>query len=70
MKNELYILRYAKRHLSAEAMSNSEKKIKPTALAIIELCLSEEVSQPVSRSVGWSVSQVSQSVSHFSRKFH
>ena len=34
MKNALYILRYAKRHLS-----NSEK-IKPVSLAIIELCLS------------------------------
>ena len=30
----------------AEAMSNSEK-IKPIALAVIELCLSEGISQPV-----------------------
>ena len=44
MKNALYVLRYAKRHLSGEATSNSEK-MKPVALAIIELCLSEGISQ-------------------------
>ena len=48
MKNALYVLWYAKRHLWAEAMSNSEK-IKPVALAVIELCLSEGVSQSVSQ---------------------
>ena len=44
MKNALYVLRYAKRHLSGWATSNSEK-IKPTALAVIKLCLSEIISQ-------------------------
>ena len=39
MKNALYILQYAKRHLSG---SNSEK-IKPIALAVIELHLSEGI---------------------------
>ena len=34
----------------AEAISNSEK-IKPVALAIIELCLSEGISQLLSQSV-------------------
>jgi len=45
MKNALHVLRYAKRRLTsqAEAMSNSEK-IKPTALAVIELCWSEGIS--------------------------
>ena len=46
MKNALYVLRYAKRHLSAEVTSNSEK-IKPVALAIIKLRLSEGISQSV-----------------------
>ena len=50
MKNALYVLRYAKRRLSAEATSNSEK-IKPVALAFIELRLSEGVSQSDSYSV-------------------
>jgi len=36
MKNALHILWYAKRHSWAEATSNREK-IKPIALAIIEL---------------------------------
>ena len=49
MKNALFVLRYAKRHLS-EATSNSEK-IKPIALAIIELHLSEGISQSGSQSV-------------------
>ena len=40
MKNALYVLWYAKRHCRAEATSNSEK-IKPVALAVIELHLSE-----------------------------
>ena len=42
MENALYIQRYAKRHLSAEVTSNSEK-IKPVALAIIKLRLSEDI---------------------------
>ena len=51
MKNALYVLRYAKRHLFwpkqlAEATSNSEK-IKPVAIAIIELRLSEGIGQSV-----------------------
>ena len=46
----------------AEAMSNSEK-IKPVALAVTELCLSEGISQLLSQSVTQSVSQLlSQSV--------
>ena len=48
MKNALYVLRYAKGTSRAEAMSNSEK-IKPVALAVIELRLSEGISQSVSR---------------------
>ena len=51
MKNALYILQYAKRHLYAEAMLNSEK-IKP--VAVIKLCLSEGTSQAVSQSVSQS----------------
>ena len=54
MKNAFYILRYAKRHFSAEATSNSEK-IKPVAFIVIELCLSEGISQSVSQSVENSV---------------
>ena len=47
----------------AEATLNSEK-IKPIALAIIELRLSKDISQSVSQAVRQSVSQaVSQSVS-------
>ena len=34
----------------AKATSNSEK-IKPVAVAVIELCLSEGISQPVTQSV-------------------
>jgi len=45
MKNVLYVLRYAKRHI---AMSNSEK-FKLVALAIIELCLSEGIRQSLSQ---------------------
>ena len=60
MKNALYVLRYAncgmpKRTCRAEATSKSEK-IKPVALAVIELHLSEGISQSVTYSV--------------SRKFH
>jgi len=48
LKNALDVLQYAKRHISqAEAMSNSEK-IKLVVLAIIDLCLSEGISQAVS----------------------
>ena len=39
MKNALYVLWYAKGTCRAEVTSNSEK-IKPIALAVIELCLS------------------------------
>jgi len=46
----------------AEAISNSEK-IKPVVLAVIELHLSEGISQSVSQSVSLSVCQsVSQSI--------
>ena len=48
MKNALYVLLYAKRHCQAEATSNSEK-IKPIALAVIELRSSEGIRQSVSR---------------------
>ena len=48
MNNALYILRCAKNR--AEATSNSEK-IKPIALAVIELRLSEGISQSVTQSV-------------------
>ena len=44
MKNALYILRYAKGHLSGR--SDIEK---PVALAIIELHLSEDIRQSVSQ---------------------
>ena len=43
MKNTYYILWYTKRHISADAMLNSEK-IMLVAFAIIELCLSEGIS--------------------------
>jgi len=39
---------YAKRHQSAEAMYNSEK-MKPLALVVVELHLSEDISQSISR---------------------
>ena len=45
MKNVLYV---PKGTSWAEATSNSEK-IKPVALAVIELCLSESISQSVTR---------------------
>jgi len=60
LKNALNLLRYAKRHLRAEATSNSEK-IKPVALAVIELRWSEDIRQLVSQS-SQSVSQSVQSV--------
>ena len=50
MKNALYILWYAKRHLSGRSDANSEK-IKPVALAVVELYLSEGISQLLSQSV-------------------
>ena len=50
MKNELCVLRYAKSTCRAEGTSNSEK-IKPVALVIIKLCLSEGISQSVTQSV-------------------
>ena len=54
MKNALYVLRYAKGTCWAEAMLNCEK-IKPVALAVIELDLSEGISQSVTQSVENSV---------------
>ena len=49
MKNALYVLRYMPKGTSwAEAISNSEK-IKSIALAVVELRLSEGISQSVSR---------------------
>ena len=42
LKNALDVLQYAKRHLLAEAAFNSEK-IKPIALAVIELRFSEGI---------------------------
>ena len=46
MKNVLYILQCTKGTSWVKAMSNSEK-IKPIALTVIELCLSEGISQSV-----------------------
>ena len=46
MKNALYVLWYAKRPLSGR----SSEKIKPVALAVIELRLSECISQSVTYS--------------------
>ena len=54
MKNALYVLRYAKGTCRAEATSNSDK-IKPVALAVIELHLSEGISQLLTQSVENSV---------------
>jgi len=39
MKNALYVQRYGKRHLSGW----NSKKVKPVALAIVELCKSEGI---------------------------
>ena len=46
MKNALYVLRYAKGTFQAEATSNTEK-IKPVAIAVIELYLPEGIRQSV-----------------------
>ena len=54
MKNVLYLLRYTKDTSQAEATSNSEK-IKPVALAIIKLHLSEGIRQSVSQSLETSI---------------
>ena len=54
MKNALYVLQYAKSTSWVEATLNNEK-IKPVALAVIELCLSEGISQSGSQSVEYSV---------------
>ena len=51
MKNALYVLWYAKRHLSGPKRRRTVKKIKPVALAVIELRLSEGISQSVLYSV-------------------
>jgi len=51
MKNALHVQRYGRRHLST---LNSEK-IKPVALAIVELRESEGIRQLVSQSVENSV---------------
>ena len=40
----LELLQFVKRHFLDEAMSNSAK-IRPIALAVIELCLSEGISK-------------------------
>ena len=48
MKNALYVLRYAKGTSRAEVTSNSEK-IKPVALAVIELRLFEDIRRSVSQ---------------------
>ena len=56
IKNTFYVLQHAKGTSRAKATSNSEK-IKPVALAIIELHLSEGISQSVTYSA-------------VSRKFH
>ena len=51
MKNALYVYcGIPKGTCRAEATSNSEK-IKPIALAVIKLCLSEGISQSVTQSV-------------------
>ena len=54
MKNALYVLRYAKRHLSGRS-DVEQLKIKPVALADIKLHLSEGISQLLSQSVENSV---------------
>ena len=46
MKNTLHILWYAKSTSWAEATSNNEK-IKPVALANIELCLSDSINKQI-----------------------
>ena len=54
MKNALYILRYAKRDLWGQS-DIKRRKIKPIALAVIELRLSEGISQLLTQSVENSV---------------
>ena len=51
----------------AEATSNSEK-IKPVALAVIKLCLTEGISQAVSKSVNQAVSQKKIPFNNFIKK--
>jgi len=52
LKNVLHVLWCVWQKVPrAEAMSNSKKKIKSIALAVIKLCLSEGISQAVSQSV-------------------
>jgi len=48
MKNALYVKRYGKRHLSSWNDIKQWKKIKPVALAIVELHKSEGIRQLVS----------------------
>ena len=50
MKNALYILRYSKKHFLGRS-DVEQRKIKPVALAIIELRLSEGISQSVTPSI-------------------
>ena len=50
MKNALYILRYAKSRVQLKRR-RTVKKSKPVALTIIELPLSEGISQSVTQSV-------------------
>ena len=50
IKNALYELRYVKRHLSGRS-DVEQWKIKPVALAVVELRLSEGISQSVENSV-------------------
>jgi len=47
MKNALYVQRYGKRYLSGWS-DVEQQKIKPIALAIVELRKSEGISQAVS----------------------
>jgi len=56
MKNALHVQQYGKSTSWAEAM-NSEK-IKPVALAIVELCESEGIRQAGSQSVENSVENI------------
>ena len=56
MKNALYVLRNMPKGTSRAKATSNSKKIKPVALAVIELRLSEGISQSVTQSV--------------SRKFH
>jgi len=62
LKKALYVLQYTKSTSQADAMSNSDK-IKPVALAIIKLCLSEDIST-VSQSVENSVKNLKKKINH------